>query len=1539
MGESTKISVELLKNGCLNARFYEHTEIPCLVDTGATITCVRDTFLREIQKSRDVEIKKRRFNVHLADGSICHVRQAAVLKFKIHGTRFEFPFSIIPNLTKPVVLGTDFLKATKSQIEFDVDPELQVKPVRAVREATILPFTELAVLGQVTSFKSLHGCVGTLDNLQRNNRVPYLVQKGAVSPTEKNRHPIILLNTSHRPYKVRKGDIIALFTEVDPSDLHLPESDIPTEEPIEEPTLQVLDTEENCSDTESDCASVYADPETNRYDDIENELSAIHSEAHDVVPDIMENVPPKCVLTDIGKYRLEKLLDKYEDVFVGKDNDIGTTHLYTHSIHIKPDAVPCHYLPYRQTPEKQAKMGEVCEDLVRQGILRECAEGPWASRSFLVQKASGGQRLVTDLRHVNANMINQALSTPRADDTLDMIGSLKPTVFSKLDAQQGFFQIPIRREDQHKTAFIANDKKYVYEKMPMGLSTAPAGFCHLVTLILNKLKYKCALPYLDDILVLSSDVERHFSDLEDVFKSLRVGKLKLKKSKCEYFTDRIDFLGMRVTPDGLQPSPEKVECVKTFPTPKSVKQVRSFTGLCQYFKKFIKDYANIARPLYDLQTNLKVFKWNENADNAFKALKHALCTHALLRYPDYDKEFSLATDASNVSLGAVLSQRSSEGVLRPVAFAGRTLSKHERNYNTTERELLGVVYGILHFRHYLESKHFQLYTDHAALIPLLTNTGLTHRWARWALDIQQFQFTIQHVKGDDNIPPDVMSRREYPDAPPMTNPPPPPRRKRAATRTKFSKIQTKIPFSRNDPPINIDRPKPVIRGILKETTHYVFCHCEREYCEEYPENCFTPVGSNKIAQMVKHTNREPPYHASENQLEEKLHKIASINNKVRFEEQQLEMEEEQDEDICAVTTRSKAIQPVAEDTRSKDHPQQLGLNAKRNLVSTKPSVPTKSPIQKTKPPAARVQKLPQREGTAQTADKGKSKPQPKSTKAASTPTDRGAATSKKQITITDRAVGQPKKQTKTRPAPKSAETIQAEKDKERLAQHIMELDQMLDKIPDTSINSTLLKEEQRRDTEQIPIIDFLEKGDLPVKSTEATRIRNKAQQFLLLDNILVHISPTSWRKTDTVPLQVVIPKNWIENILQHFHDSPMAGHVGTSKMMSSLIPRVYWKSMMADVNLYVSTCDTCLKAKRAVHTHKTPMTVRDYMPTPMMHLNLDAVGPLPETARKNKHIQVCIDYSTRYVIAYATKDLTAENTQYEFYKNVICQQGVPTSVQTDNGTCYTGSKFKKLMNTQKIRHDLSSPYRPQSNGLVERFNASVGTALRTFCSQNQRTWDLYIESITFALNNTESQTTGYTPFFLLHGRNPRTIVETALDIEEEIETVADHVSRMIQCQDESRRKAIDRVKKLQQGRKSRYDKKLTPQAILPLDIVYINIPRILLTTESKKLQPLFMGPYVVAERPSPTSARLKNLSNNLLVPRPVHIDRLKKVTTLRKNEFAHRLIPHTSKFIDKITKNKSQITLTKDSVGLNNIKLRPAHHKVKRTSKQGRISK
>ena len=239
-----------------------------------------------------------------------------------------------------------------------------------------------------------------------------------------------------------------------------------------------------------------------------------------------------------------------------------------------------------------------------------------------------------------------------------------------------------------------------------------------------------------------------------LFRSLRETGLKLQPDKCEYLRPELEYLGHIITAEGVKPNPAKTEAVKNFKQPKNVTEVQSFLGLAGYYRKFIKNFSHIAKPLTELTKKGNTFCWVEKHTKAFEQLKQLLCKAPVLRYPDYAKEFTLTTDASNVGLGAVLSQ---EG--HPCCFISRTLNGAEQNYSTTEKELLAIVWATQRLRQYLLGRTFIIQTDHQALKWLHNVKNPSSRLLRWRLRLEEFRYrTIEYIKGKENKVADCLSR-------------------------------------------------------------------------------------------------------------------------------------------------------------------------------------------------------------------------------------------------------------------------------------------------------------------------------------------------------------------------------------------------------------------------------------------------------------------------------------------------------------------------------------------------------------------------------------------------------------------------------------------------------------------------------------------------------------------------------------------------------------------------------------------------------------
>ena len=335
-------------------------------------------------------------------------------------------------------------------------------------------------------------------------------------------------------------------------------------------------------------------------------------------------------------------------------------------------------------------------------------------------------------------------------------GLRAPPFFSTLDLQSGYWQLPVCPSDQAKTAFCPGPGMGLYEfkRMPFGLTGAPSSFQQLMDKVLRGLPFVTI--YLDDILIHSATTSDHISHLRSVFTRLSDAGLTLKGRKCHLGLKSVTYLGHTFSTAGMSPDPKKVESIRCWPTPTTPTEVRQFLGLASYYRRYIPHFSTIAAPLNTLTQKNVPFDWKQECVTAFASLKSHLAQAPVLKYPQFEPqagEFKLHTDASAYGAGAVLEQ---DGHV--IAYASRALTSPEKQYSTIQRECLAVVYALKQFRHYLLGRHFQLVTDHAPL-QWLSTQKMQGLLCRWALAMQEYDFTISYCKGALNTNADALSRR------------------------------------------------------------------------------------------------------------------------------------------------------------------------------------------------------------------------------------------------------------------------------------------------------------------------------------------------------------------------------------------------------------------------------------------------------------------------------------------------------------------------------------------------------------------------------------------------------------------------------------------------------------------------------------------------------------------------------------------------------------------------------------------------------------
>lgn len=398
-------------------------------------------------------------------------------------------------------------------------------------------------------------------------------------------------------------------------------------------------------------------------------------------------------------------------------------------------------------------------DLRQKDIVRD-SNSPYNAPLWMVPKkpdADGNKkwRMVIDYRQLNEKTIGDAYPLPNIIDILDQLGD--SCYFSVLDCASGFHQIPMHPNSRAKTAFSTPHGHLEFNRMPFGLKNAPATFQRLMDKILSGLQGTDVFVYIDDIIVHGKSLEDHNRKLRALLGRLKSAGLTLQPEKCSFLKKEIAYLGHVISDKGVQPDPKKIKAVIDFPIPKSQKNIKQFLGLVGYYRRFIPDFAKIAKPLNLLLKKGETFEWSHFQQNAFNILKNKICSEPILQYPKFDQPFIVTVDASNFAIGAVLSQ-GKIGQDLPISYASRSLNSAEINYSTTEKELLAIVWAVFYFRPYLFGRKFVLVTDHRPLTWLHKLKDPVSRLARWKIRLSEFDFTIVYKPGKNNVNADALSR-------------------------------------------------------------------------------------------------------------------------------------------------------------------------------------------------------------------------------------------------------------------------------------------------------------------------------------------------------------------------------------------------------------------------------------------------------------------------------------------------------------------------------------------------------------------------------------------------------------------------------------------------------------------------------------------------------------------------------------------------------------------------------------------------------------
>lgn len=455
--------------------------------------------------------------------------------------------------------------------------------------------------------------------------------------------------------------------------------------------------------------------------------------------------------------KLLPLCQEYSDIFHLEGDKPSTNNFYTQSLTLN-DHTPVYIKNYRLPQSQKEEIRTQVRELFRNDLI-EMSTSNYNSPLIVVPKKSQDNtkrwRLCIDYKQLNKKLVPDKFPLPLITDIFDGLTNAK--FFSAMDLQSGYHQIPLDKKSRPLTAFNTEDGYYQFKVLPFGLNIAPSSFTRMMTLAFSGLGPSKAFIYMDDLIVIGFTEDNHIKNLTEVFETCRKYNLKLNPLKCDFFKTEIQFLGHICTDKGLLPDHKKLNVIEKYPTPDSKEAAKRFVAFANYFRRFIPNFSEIAKPLNALSRKRIPFHWSEYCEEAFQKLKTALMNPPILAYPDFSKKFHITVDASQIACAGYLSQ-DHDGIDRPIAYISRAFTKCELNKPIIEKELIAIHFAITQFRHYVYGKEFTVFTDHKPLIYLFKMKNPSSKLTRIRLDLEEYQFEIKHISGKSNVVADALSR-------------------------------------------------------------------------------------------------------------------------------------------------------------------------------------------------------------------------------------------------------------------------------------------------------------------------------------------------------------------------------------------------------------------------------------------------------------------------------------------------------------------------------------------------------------------------------------------------------------------------------------------------------------------------------------------------------------------------------------------------------------------------------------------------------------
>ena len=988
-------------------------------------------------------------------------------------------------------------------------------------------------------------------------------------------------------------------------------------------------------------------------------------------------------------------------------------------------------------------------------------------------------RLTIDMRRLNEGVTRDLLPIGDVQDLLNELNGSK--YLTVIDAAKGYLQVNLDEDSKKFTAFRHKNMAYQFKRMCFGLANAPATWCRLVQTALSGVKGVYA--YMDDLLLHSSTLEDHQRLIEEVLKRLSYHGIEISMKKCQWVKSSVEYLGFRVTSEGLRTHESLLGPMLKLEVPKTLEEARSLISTFSFYRRFIRNFSDIAHPLIQLTKGFPVGKGKNikveatpECQEALETLKEKLRENVVLKYPDFSKKFIINTDASLRGIGGQLSQLDSKGHPRPLAFVSRSLSLTESRYPVVELEALALVYALKQFRHIILGYDVELVTDHRPLVYLFRHVDPSSRLYRYQLAIQEYNVSgIQYLAGEQNVVSDYLSRWTFqPDE--GLSP--------AITCTIHSPLAATLP-----PSFDYER-------------------CQR--VEVAKGNVIAFTGSTRNTQWYSVNSNVPDhegllhhFYRNRKAVSEEV-PVATKDTSATLGQIQSWDRDEAEYVMCFTN--------VFETPEVATEKQQLAKILRENEVLQGEGF--KFQLRNDRDPVRDYYyMLCVEELTKKCIEQGTKKLQliwPRAREETSKRIShisniiRHCAYELWQNDIKCEVIGQPEIEEVERDMIVCAiNTTEAEADAvKRLSSHLEKF-----------------QEHQQKDEE-------LKKITAESKDPEG----KERGEYSLQNGLLYKLESVPSRG---IVRRLCVPQSLRREILEEYHDNDH--HPGIAKTHYNCRSQCYWRDMLKDVKAHINECTICAQAKYSNNTRV--MEGHLVFPPKAGHTYaIDIVGSLPKAGLYQKILVIVCTFS-RFTTAVPLQAGTSAEVINALEK-VLPLIGYPEQIVSDNAGNFTSELFLNYLKKMKIEHQLTTPYTPTGNALAERSIRSVLSLLRVMCANKPSNWYSYLGQVCSAINSGFNLTINERPHFLFFGRDPPPKLTVLRNHQEEVPIDEEQIKM---------RYAQELVEQELQKDRTRRDRKLLSSGRLTSykigDVVYLQ--RRFIGDRGYKLKYPYIGPFRV----------------------------------------------------------------------------------------------